>query len=120
MFFSYNMIKGVMRKDSTDLNETLTPQQHLTAGVVAGMSTLTLTNPIWVVKTRLCLQYESQQPKYRGFSDCLVKIYREEGLRGWYKVGTLSSVIMTLNFRDSRRDLSALRTVLSSLWHMKK
>lgn len=61
-----------------------------------GFGTLTITNPIWVTKTRLCLQYENagSQGKplqnatqmYLGMSDALVKIYRMEGLRGLYKV----------------------------------
>merc|ERR1719251_503547 len=54
--------------------------------------TLTMTNPIWVVKTRLCLQSGDQVKTasrsdplvYRGFTDALFKIWRHEGLRGLY------------------------------------
>jgi len=57
----------------------------------AGILTLLMTNPIWVVKTRLCLQYENSldltsTKNYRGMMDGLVKIYRTEGLRGLYSV----------------------------------
>lgn len=55
-----------------------------------------LTNPIWVAKTRLCLQYDaltrptlgSENPKfihYRGLFDCVRQIYRHEGVKGLYR-----------------------------------
>lgn len=55
----------------------------------AGILTLLMTNPIWVVKTRLCLQYGNEiEPhgQYKGMCDALAKIYREEGVRGLYRV----------------------------------
>lgn len=57
----------------------------------AGILTLLMTNPIWVVKTRLCLQYDnnidtSSMKNYRGMMDGLFKIYRTEGFRGLYSV----------------------------------
>lgn len=53
-----------------------------------GILTLTLTNPIWVTKTRLVLQYETGPggKQYKGMLDALVKIYRHEGVPGLYKV----------------------------------
>lgn len=48
------------------------------------MLTLTVTNPIWVVKTRLCLPNTSSVPicmQYSGLSDGLTKLYRHEGFR---------------------------------------
>lgn len=52
--------------------------------------TLCITNPIWVTKTRLVLQYNAgvdpSKRQYRGMLDALVKIYRTEGVRGLYKV----------------------------------
>ena len=59
----------------------------------AGVLSLIMTNPIWVVKTRLCLQYSDlglqQLPankRYAGMMDALVKIYSTEGVKGLYKV----------------------------------
>lgn len=64
---------------------------HMVAAAQAGVLTLVMTNPIWVVKTRLCLQYDSVPMtkdcnKYGGMIDALTKIYRYEGVRGLYKV----------------------------------
>jgi len=51
---SYNKIKTAMANssDTTGLSDS----QHLLAGTLGGLCTLVMTNPIWVVKTRFCLQ----------------------------------------------------------------
>ncbi|KHJ79878.1 hypothetical protein OESDEN_20460 [Oesophagostomum dentatum] len=55
-------------------------------GCLSGAAVMSITNPIWVTKTRLCLQYEMKGPKkYSGMVDCLVKISKEEGIRGLYR-----------------------------------
>ena len=54
-----------------------------------GVLTLTLVNPVWVVKTRLCLTNTENVPhymRYRGLREGLVNLYRYEGMRGLYKV----------------------------------
>ncbi|VDK68090.1 unnamed protein product, partial [Cylicostephanus goldi] len=67
--------------------------------VLTGSCVMCITNPIWVVKTRytsmiinvylflrLCLQYETAATrKYSGMIDCLVKLYKGEGVRGLYR-----------------------------------
>lgn len=55
---------------------------------ISGVITLTLTNPIWVVKTRLCLTNTTNVPsymRYSGLGDGLVNLFRYEGVRGLYK-----------------------------------
>lgn len=56
-----------------------------------GALTLIITNPLWVVKTRLCLQYMNDNSipssmRYTGMVDALRKVYKYEGVRGLYKV----------------------------------
>lgn len=73
----------------------LTPWLHLVAAGEAGILTLTLTNPLWVIKTRLCLQYgDSAKPLsnkipahkvYSGVGDAFYKIYKYEGFPGLYR-----------------------------------
>lgn len=55
----------------------------------AGVLTLFLTNPIWVIKTRLCLQYGTSvtnqlppEKQYTGMIDALNKTYKSEGIKG--------------------------------------
>lgn len=63
----------------------------MAAAAEAGILTLVMTNPIWVVKTRLCLQVNepgsaASSTNYKGMIDGLKKIYTQEGVRGLYKV----------------------------------
>ena len=62
---------------------------HMAAAAEAGILTLIMTNPLWVVKTRLCLQFnepgKSSADNYKGMIDGLKKIYTQEGVRGLYK-----------------------------------
>lgn len=51
----------------------------------AGLVTSLLTNPIWVIKTRMCLQRPGQPGSYRGLVDAVVQIYRTEGVASFYK-----------------------------------
>lgn len=89
-FFFYNAAKTKMQDGNAQ--KQLSALSHLVAASASGVLTLTMTNPIWVVKTRLCLQSGDQNKSavksdasvYRGFSDALVKIARHEGLRGLY------------------------------------
>ncbi|XP_074600047.1 solute carrier family 25 member 32 isoform X2 [Brevipalpus obovatus] len=91
-FLFYNCIKDMhMARERGEMNAW----SHLIAAGQAGVVTLTLTNPIWVIKTRLCLQYgdirqlmNSNLPThkvYSGVMDAFYKIYKYEGVRGMYR-----------------------------------
>ncbi|KAK2703503.1 hypothetical protein QYM36_018083, partial [Artemia franciscana] len=88
-FFIYNVIKT--RMSNGDTSKNLGPILNMVAAAEAGVLTLALTNPIWVVKTRLCLQYgnsparASDAKRYNGMIDAFVKTYKHEGIRGLYK-----------------------------------
>ncbi|KXN90316.1 hypothetical protein AN958_04349 [Leucoagaricus sp. SymC.cos] len=66
---------------------------HLSAAALAGIVTGTATNPIWVVKTRMQLSVsqlvEDITPLRKGGIGgswlCIQKIFREEGIKGFYK-----------------------------------
>ncbi|XP_066584777.1 solute carrier family 25 member 32 [Prorops nasuta] len=87
-FLFYNSIKTWLQGGNSKI--PLGPTVHMVAAANAGILTLFMVNPIWVVKTRLCLQYsgavETTSSKiYNGTTDALRKIYRTEGIRGLYK-----------------------------------
>jgi len=62
-----------------------------------GVLTLMLTNPIWVAKTRLCLQYDVHRSTnvqfYSGMFDCFYKTYKFEGLKGLYKASQSNELL---------------------------
>ncbi|XP_058986760.1 mitochondrial folate transporter/carrier [Musca domestica] len=85
-FMFYNTIKTFIQGGNATL--PLGPSMHMLAAAQSGALTLVLTNPIWVVKTRLCLQYggaDGKSAEYRGMVHALAQIYKEEGIRGLYK-----------------------------------
>jgi solute carrier family 25 protein 33/36 len=59
----------------------------LLSGLAAGIASNTLTNPIWVVKTRMQLLADSSagQKVYAGYRDAVRTITKEEGVGGFYK-----------------------------------
>ena len=85
-FLFYNAFKSSLQGGNR--HKQLAASSHLLAASASGVLTLTLTNPVWVVKTRLCLQSApsdtAASTRYSGFVDALVKIARHEGLRGLY------------------------------------
>ncbi|KAF9094613.1 hypothetical protein BGX23_001867 [Mortierella sp. AD031] len=58
---------------------------HIAAAANAGVITATMTNPIWMVKTRMQLQIEGNKRIYKSSFHCVIEILRTEGIRGLYK-----------------------------------
>lgn len=83
-FFTYGNGKRLIAEKFNDRREN--SWVYLSAAALAGMVTGTATNPIWVVKTRLQLvQGENGKNALGGSWNCIKKIMREEGFRGFYK-----------------------------------
>jgi solute carrier family 25 protein 33/36 len=63
------------------------PPNALIAGLIAGITGNTLTNPIWMVRTRMQLLADSSagQRAYTGYFDAISTISKEEGIKGFYK-----------------------------------
>lgn len=64
------------------------PIVHILSASCAGFAASTATNPIWFVKTRLQLDYNSKIKM--TVTDCVKKIYQTSGLLGFYKGITAS------------------------------
>eukprot|EP00126_Sphaerothecum_destruens_P011429 Sdes_comp20912_c1_seq4m18190 len=76
-FLSYNQIKAFMLAGKSDGSTQLTIYQSLLAGGLAGACSVFGNTPIDVVKTRL---QGLDAHKYRGTFDCVVKIWKNEGI----------------------------------------
>jgi len=96
-FLFYNAAKNFIKGDA---DRALSWTENMLCASQSGVVTLAITNPIWVTKTRLCLQYErlrlkklgqlsssssSSSTLYSGMSNALAQIYRQEGFRGLYR-----------------------------------
>jgi solute carrier family 25 folate transporter 32 len=82
-FYIYEWMKS--RLEETDDDGVLEAPQHMLCAYQAGLVTATLTNPIWVIKTRMMLQTPNGVARYRSTGDALRSIWRDEGFRGLYR-----------------------------------
>ncbi|TEA19900.1 putative mitochondrial carrier [Colletotrichum sidae] len=93
---------------------------HLAAGIVAGVTTSTATNPIWLVKTRLQLDKNIAeksggvaQRQYRNSLDCVRQVLRTEGFTGLYKgmsasyLGVAESTLQWVLYEQIKNKLAA-------------
>ncbi|EEB05156.1 pyrimidine nucleotide transporter [Schizosaccharomyces japonicus yFS275] len=88
-FFTYGNGKRILADVFNNGQEST--QIHLISAAIAGVVTSTVTNPIWLVKTRLQLDKRSGNSiRYKSSFDCIVKTVQEEGIRGLYKGLTAS------------------------------
>ena len=58
----------------------------LFAGAFAGTFAVSITYPTDLVRRRLQLQgFDKTVPKYNGILDCCRKIFKSEGIKGYYR-----------------------------------
>ena len=62
------------------------------SGFIASNIASFISNPFWVVRTRLQTLYFYNNRDYRGNFDTLFKIYKQEGILSWYKGYTLTFI----------------------------
>jgi hypothetical protein len=90
------------------------------AAALGGVVTSTVTNPIWMVKTRLQLDKNVVERtggvatrRYRNSWDCIKQIVRTEGIRGLYKgmsasyLGVSESALHWVLYEQCKRALKA-------------
>uniref|UniRef100_T1JCV8 Solute carrier family 25 member 32 n=1 Tax=Strigamia maritima TaxID=126957 RepID=T1JCV8_STRMM len=118
-FLFYNAIKAWMEGEEKG---TLNAGRHMLAAAEAGVMTLSMTNPLWVVKTRLCLQYRNMtdvpaHKHYSGMIDALRKVYVHEGILGLYKgflpgmLGVSHGALQFMAYEELKRRYNLYRHV---------
>lgn len=84
-FFTYNNAKRFF--NSMLKEESL--QVHASSAAVAGFFCSTVTNPLWVVRTRLQLDQKGSNAKM-SIAECARRINNEMGIKGFYRGVTAS------------------------------
>ena len=91
-FMWYGNIKDLMRaarvrtNPSTKLGkQELRPSDYFIASGLAGAITAVLTNPIWVIKTRMLSSARNAPGAYKSTLQGTVALYQQEGWRGFYR-----------------------------------
>ncbi|VDL22041.1 unnamed protein product [Hymenolepis diminuta] len=91
----YFMLYGALKNyaQGGDTGKQLTSAEYLELAAISSVAVLWMTNPVWVAKTRMCLQYEtisfndatSTSLKRLTMCRCLGEIWQSEGIRGFYR-----------------------------------
>ncbi|EFP82557.1 hypothetical protein PGT21_016690 [Puccinia graminis f. sp. tritici] len=108
-FMWYSMIKDRMSTDSEGRNIKLSASQHLFASASSGIMTAMITNPLWVVKTRMFTSRAEDSGAYKNLWDGLVRISKEEGLGGLWKgsvlalIGVSNGAIQFMTYEELKR-----------------
>ncbi|KAI6175660.1 hypothetical protein M3Y97_00714300 [Aphelenchoides bicaudatus] len=84
-FYTYSTCKRLF--NDSDMFLPNTAITHMLSAAFAGFVTSTAINPVWLVKTRLQLH---QGPL--SIRNCIKKIYKNEGIKGFYRGVTASYV----------------------------
>ncbi|KAF9089345.1 hypothetical protein BGX27_002516, partial [Mortierella sp. AM989] len=82
-FYLYAGIKAKMPVDPT--TKRLGPSQHMAASILGGALTAVVTNPFWVIKTRMCTTQKTTPGAYQSLLGGLVTLVRTEGVKGLYR-----------------------------------
>lgn len=95
LYFSlYNEFKNLMPTSGGTTT-------YFTASSLAGLTISVLTNPIWVLKTRILSTSNIESNSYKSLMDGVSQIYKNEGLATFWK-GTIPSLFQvfqaSLNF----------------------
>ncbi|TAQ86178.1 hypothetical protein B7494_g5499 [Chlorociboria aeruginascens] len=88
------------------------------AAALAGITTSTVTNPIWLIKTRLQLDKNRTEEaggatkrQYKSSWDCIKQVVKQEGVRGLYKgmsasyLGVTESTLQWVLYEQMKKSL---------------
>ncbi|KAK4460854.1 mitochondrial FAD carrier protein FLX1 [Cladorrhinum samala] len=83
-FFKSRVEKGVAYLKSTEAKQ-LTPLDFFVSSLAAGALTQLITNPIWVLKTRMLSSDRGAKGAYPSMWAGATHLFRTEGLKGFYR-----------------------------------
>lgn len=91
-FLFYQNVKDLIRAGRSRTNpstklgkQELSSSDYFAASGLAGVLTAVLTNPIWVIKTRMLSTARNTPGAYKSTLGGAMSLYRGEGIRGFYR-----------------------------------
>ncbi|KAI5777393.1 mitochondrial carrier domain-containing protein [Geopyxis carbonaria] len=122
-FFTYGNGKRILADRFNNGQESAIV--HIFAAAFAGIATGTATNPIWLIKTRIQLDKEHSgsagiSRQYKNSIDCLVKVCKEEGIRGLYRglsasyLGVTESTLQWVMYEQMKSGLARRKDRLTA------
>lgn len=113
-FLAYNWFKKSV-EERLDRRELSAPWL-VGCGIASGVVVTSLTHPIWLVKTRLQLDFQRERPLYGGISGAFRHISRTEGVLGLWR-GYIPSLLLTVHGALQFMAYELINRVFQSLHH---
>ena len=97
-FFAFHGTRSIFLTDTTTTSSSSSSTNDLICAAAAGIITVLVTNPFWVVNTRLKLtQKKYKHDDYQStIIKCMINIIRNEGIKTLWS-GTSSSLFLVTN-----------------------
>eukprot|EP01032_Pedospumella_encystans_P017511 gene17511-19950_t len=111
-FWAYSTSKATLSPKVGD-----GPLNHILSAFAAGITSNTIMNPLWMVKTRFQIMADASvgQRAFKNYRDVAQTIYKEEGIPGFFKgitasyVGCFEGAIQWIVYEKLKSILSAPR-----------
>ncbi|KAK6349827.1 hypothetical protein TWF696_006094 [Orbilia brochopaga] len=121
-FLWYGQLKNRVAEYREGQGRHLSSLDYLLTSGAAGVTTAALTNPLWVVKTRMLTSGSGSPGAYRGLAEGLYRITVEEGPRGLFRgflpslFGVLQAAVQFMAYENLKiwRRESRIETSLSN------
>lgn len=84
-FMFYNEFKKVTSPFFQHHHQFSTSSSYMSSAFLAGWSTAVVTNPIWVIKTRILSTSKAAPGAYQSLADGMKRVWIQEGLLGFWK-----------------------------------
>ncbi len=94
-YYWYELVKaGFEAKHAA--GEAITLAENMLTGAVAGSITSVVTNPIWVINTRLLVKDDEGKSGKIGMKEAALKIYKDDGIVGFWR-GIIPALVLVIN-----------------------
>lgn len=115
-YYWYELTKSALSKAKN--SNAITVGESLVAGAAAGAATVMVTNPIWLVNTRMTVKDgETDTKKTRSATEVVLKILKEDGPLAFWQ-GTVAALILVINpmiqysvFENLKKRLEKIKTL---------